>query len=64
MLTTKNYMFSQYGKKIKSTSELTKYLNAYTSLLLCIYPNRNSLILTKDNDISDYFIYYKEKKYS
>ena len=38
-------------------------MNACTSLLLYIQPNRNSLMLAKDNNTSDYFMYYKEEKY-
>lgn len=48
---------------MKSTNRLTKYLNIYISLLLCNQPNRNMLILTKDNNALDYSIHHKREKY-
>ena len=44
-------------------NKLIKYLNAYTSLSLCIQLHQNSLILIKDNDRSDYLMHHNEKKY-
>ena len=47
---------------MKLTNKVTKYLNTYTSLPLCIQPNLNSPMLTEDNNVSDYFIYYNREK--
>lgn len=48
---------------MKLINRLTKYLNTYTSLLLCIHCNQNTLILAEDNNTFDYFIYYKGEEY-
>ena len=63
MLATKNYTYPQYGKKMKSTSGLTRHLNAYTSLPLHILPNRNSPMLAENDDASDYFMHQEEEEY-
>ena len=63
MLARRNYMCPQYKKRMKSTSGLIRHLNAYTSLLLHIQPDRNSPILAKKDDVSDYFMYYNKEKY-
>lgn len=48
---------------MKSTKKLIRYLYIYISLPLYIKFNQDYLILAKNNDVSDYFIYYKDKKY-
>lgn len=48
---------------MKSSSRLIKHLNICINLPLYIQPNRDSFILVEDNNASDYFMYYDEKKY-
>ena len=59
----RNYIYSKYEKRIKSISGLTIPLNSCINLLLFIQLNQNSQVLAKDDDISDYFMYHKEKEY-
>lgn len=46
---------------MKSPSRLTRYLNACTSLLLCIQPNQNILIAAEDDKKEEYLQGNKEK---
>ncbi len=60
MLDTRNYLYAQYGKRMKSTSGLTRYLNACTSLSLRIQPNQNTPMLAEDDDALDHFMHHEE----
>ncbi len=48
---------------MKSTSGLTRHLNACTNLLLRIQPNQNTSMLIEDDDASDYFMHHEEEEY-
>lgn len=48
---------------MKSISRPTRHPNTYLSLLLHIQPNRNSLILAKNDNASNYFMYHNKDKY-
>lgn len=62
-MATKNYIYPQFGKRIKSISGLTRYLNACTSLPSRIQPDWDSPMLAENNDVSNYFIYHEEEEY-
>ncbi len=62
ILDTRNYPCLQCEKKMKSTSGLTRYLNAGTSLSLRIQPDQNMPLLVEDGNASDYFIHHKIEK--
>lgn len=63
MLAIKNYTYPQCRKRTKLTSRLIKHLNACTSQLQGIQPNWNSLILVKNDNILEFFIYHKKNEY-
>ena len=46
---------------MKSTSRLTRHLNAYKSLQSRIQPDRDSPMLAKDDNMSDYFMQHNKK---
>lgn len=49
---------------MKSISRLIRHLNAYMSLLLHIWSDRNSPILAENNNASNYFKHHNEEEYS
>lgn len=48
---------------MKLISGLTKLLNSCTTLLFCIQLDKDSPVIVKNHNISNYFMYYKVKKY-
>ncbi len=63
MLDTKNYPCPQCRKRMKSTSGLTRYRNACTSLPLHIQSDQNTPMLVEDDDASDHFQHHEEEEY-
>lgn len=55
MLNIKNYLCSQYKRRMKSSSRLTRNSNVFINLiLLCIQPDQNTLIPAKNEKVEIY----------
>lgn len=48
---------------MKLIYKLIKYLNIYIIFILYTNSNQDRFMLAKNDNASDYFIYYNEKKY-
>ena len=70
MLSTREYSCLECGKRMLSTSGLTRHMNAYTSqiiqqgLSIRMQSKQNMPIPREDDNSSEYFGLYKNKEYT
>lgn len=65
IINIRNYLYLRYIERIKLIYELLRYINLYTSewiFLIYIQPKQDIIIPRKDNNVSDNFGPYEDKK--